>query len=928
MPSSKTEQPAKVRETMTTPFHRVRFVLRATRDIRIPGQQGGMLYALLCDSNRREATGSAYPADFLLDAPEQTRSLIRNGERFAFGGTLLAPRSDATTEVLARLVDGLRQSGLQGKPRSHGLGGNYCLEAVEDIVAGRSWNQGTLTTIPLEQLNSELLRLEHCRQVTLRFWSPLRLERPRGSREKRRTYFDDRYFDSVGFGKKLLRRLSVLGIRLRDEQTDSPITPESIRVVSNRLLWLDMSYGGPGGTILGGLVGHLTLEIQDPIAMAALVWGQYSRLGKNTSFGFGRYRIEELGPEPFECRRAISLLDVAWTHPSIDRLTANAHLESGVLGQAIDEIRRGSYQPHPHARVLIGEGDKQRELRIPSRRDRVLQRLVLETIAPGLDRLFEASSFAWRKGLGRHSSARVIARAYRDGYQFAVNADFDRFFDSIEHELVETRLAAYLADDETTHLIMRWIQAGIGNQNQGLPTGAPLSPLLGNLVLDRFDELIAARGGRLVRYGDDFLILCREESQARELLVVAWDEACRLALTLNEQPQEVVDLDEGFTFLGFRFEKTERWQATGSAQPRRVEELGWHDASRSVPKAFSLVLMGETGQPASDFGLTAIVGPGATHLEPQPEVLRCHYQGGRATTSIPLADLETLIVLGRIGISTDVVERLTARQVHVVLADDRGESFASIAGDYDLSAELLVRQVEFWREDALRLEIARSIVVSKIHNYGRLAAAMSEKLPELAGNAQRLAEAAGRSATVEHLRGIEGAAAAQWYGTLTKTLGSGFTFERRVAPDADDPVNVLLNIAQTMLYRLTILAIRSAGMSPSLGFFHVPTGRFCSLASDLQEPFRFLMDRAAIQATHELRPRDFRRVTDGPFRLSILPEATRKFQLLLWRTLHLAVNQAETGEPVSYLVQIQRQARQLRRHLLNVTAPFQAFRLP
>lgn len=343
-----------------------------------------------------------------------------------------------------------------------------------------------------------------------------------------------------------------------------------------------------------------------------------------------------------------------------------------------------------------------------------------------------------------------------------------------------------------------------------------------------------------------------------------------------------------------------------------------------------MILPGETGQPASDIGLTAIAGPDATHLELRSDAVGVHYRDGRPQTVIPLANLETLIVLGQIGATATVLQKLTDLQVHVLLADSSGRAVSSVSGDHDLPHDVLLAQADATRNPQQTLFVARQLVACKIHNYGRLASVM----PTGSAVAERLAASALRAAdavSLEQLRGIEGAAAATWYRSLNDFLpkGKGFTFGERVAPNAEDPVNVLLNIAHTHLYRLSVLAIRSAGLCSSLGFLHQSNGRHAALASDLQESFRFLMDRCVIEATWQLGPKDFSEAPEGPWRLRIRPQAARKFQLLLWKSLHREVRLQQTQEEsTSWLVLLQRQARQLRRWLLHGEPEFSGIRLP
>ena len=259
--------------------------------------------------------------------------------------------------------------------------------------------------------------------------------------------------------------------------------------------------------------------MHDPVAVAALMWGQYTRIGKNLHFGFGRYRIEELGPDPTECQRARPLLDLCLSPAAIAHSAAEHDLEPEAFRRAAEELRAGTYQPGQAHRVVLRSADgASRELRIPPVEDRALQRLILARLGPALDRLFETSSFAWRRGLNRASAARCIERLVNDGWHFAVRADFDRFFDRVP---VSSRATGWKPVSATTE---RRRRCGPSSRPScramwGYPPWPPLSPLLGNLLLDQFDEAIENEGGRLVRYADDFLIFTRRRGDAERLHV-------------------------------------------------------------------------------------------------------------------------------------------------------------------------------------------------------------------------------------------------------------------------------------------------------------------------------------------------------------------------------------------------------------------------
>lgn len=910
----------------SSPFYRFRCLLRATKSTRIATQQGVLMYALVCEANRSGTGAAAFPESLLLDVPELGRTSVAEGSLFAWGGTILANTPQSATEQLERWIQGLNREGAQPRSRGRGWRGNFKIERVEDLVAQREWRAGDqLQRLDATQVDRELMRLIDQPEFTIRLLSPLRIERPKSQRSSGRGFLDDLYFDPEVFVNRVLARLKRIGIVQRDQPGETPVARVPTELLQSKLIWLDVAYGGKEGKTLGGVVGEFRIRCTDWVARAALVWGQYARVGKNTSFGFGDYRIEELGPNPYACQRASSLLELAWKAPQRDAIAHRSGLEPGELQHSIDRIRSGEYQPDPCQRLVIGPEEKRRELRIPSRRDRALQRLVLETIGAGLDQLFESSSFAWRRGLGRHTAARAIGKAWTAGFRFAVKADFDRFFDSIDRTLLEQRLRAYLADDSLVDLLMMWMY-GAADSGTGIPTGAPVSPLLGNLMLDRFDEQIAALGGRLVRYGDDFLILCQRQEQAEACFAEASQLAETLSLRLNADSQPSLDLNEPFEFLGFRFEKRDVWRASGQgAKP--LEELGWRDAQ--APKENSTnwtTLPGESRRAAREFGFAAVIGPIPGRLGFEGEDLSFTEDGSLRKTRLPLHELETLVTLGPVRLAEGVLHRLGYHGVKLILCDERGYSQGAFTADHDEDPQVVIAQVGAAGDATRTMAIAKRLVEAKLGNYQRLAAAHGT-LAEVAERLSELQLRAGAAESVEKLRGIEGAGAAIWYQNLGRVLRGGFRMEQRVAPNAADPINVLLNIGYSHLFRLSALALRSAGLVPSIGFLHVASNRYAALAADLQEPFRFLVDRVVIDATSSFKPRMFQRTEQGPYALTIEPGAAREFQRRLWTGMSMGTTWGDE-EPVSYLVRLERQARSLRRHLLDESREFETMRLP
>ena len=488
--------------------------------MRLPTHHAAVVYALLANANSAPHAGSqaAIPDGWLLDAPEQGRVLVRAGETWAFGGTLIAENPGAAQRRLDHLREGLQRVGNTAKDQRDRLGGNFSVELVEDLVAARPLAPGGMPrAVPVACLTNQLRQLSACETWTLRFTSPLRIPLDPAHRSPGHGFFDRQYFDPRSLVARLRIRLPTVGIRREDGHTEDPhdFPDDAIELIDNELVWLDIAYGRQNDrNSLGGCLGRLRLRVSHASAAAALVGGQLARAGKNLAWGFGAYHIEELGPPPFACRCSRGLLEDCLADEAVDQAARRHKISSGELRQEANRLRRAEYQPPaPHV-VEIPARDGTRTLHIPPRRDRALQRLVLDAIAPALDQFFESSSFAWRKGFSRAAAAQTLANLYEAGCRFAIQNDFDRFFETVPLAELRRRLEAYLSDEPTIRAIMLWMRAGGIDAEHGIPTGSPLSPLLGNLLLDQFDEQIAAEGGRLVRYADDFLVLCQTEAKA------------------------------------------------------------------------------------------------------------------------------------------------------------------------------------------------------------------------------------------------------------------------------------------------------------------------------------------------------------------------------------------------------------------------------
>jgi RNA-directed DNA polymerase len=279
--------------------------------------------------------------------------------------------------------------------------------------------------------------------------------------------------------------------------------------------------------------------------------------------------------------------------PGVDRVTVESFgaREDEELRRLHEQVQSGVYRPQSIRRAWIPKGNGQmRPLGIPTVRDRVVQTALRNVLEPIFEREFAEQSYGFRPGRGAKDALRRVDGLLQAGYRHVVDADIKGYFDAIPKDQLMARVRERVVDGRVLTLLEQFLNQPVmealttWTPETGTPQGAVISPLLANLYLNPLDHLMAGQGQELVRYADDFVVLCQSKEQAQTVLDTIREWMEEAGLTLHPDKTRIVDMHtdgSSFAFLGYRFK---RHQGRDYRFPRPKSEKKLRDTVRILTR--------------------------------------------------------------------------------------------------------------------------------------------------------------------------------------------------------------------------------------------------------------------------------------------------------------------------------------------------------
>jgi CRISP-associated protein Cas1 len=559
------------------------------------------------------------------------------------------------------------------------------------------------------------------------------------------------------------------------------------------------------------------------------------------------------------------------------------------------QLQWEKYQANPAKGFYLSKksGGK-RLIGIPTVRDRIVQRALLQAIYPKLDQTLSPVAYAYRPGYSTHLAVDHVMEFYQQQPAWVLKTDIQKFFDQLSwslllHHLEQMKLAPILV-----RLIEQQLKSGIVidrrpiHTNQGVLQGGVLSGALANLYLSEFDRRCLEAGLPLVRYGDDCLVVCPSWMAANRALTLMQGWLQDLYLTLQPEKTQIFAPDESFIFLGYHFSAG----TVISPTPPTSHSASASRPSRSggrPPQVCSIVKTPRqirTFQPDHYWRepmTTLYVTDQGAYVKVQHKQFQVYHED-QLKISVPVNRVTHIVLFGCSNLSHGAVSLCLQHKIPVLYLSSKGRYFGQLQTTGQAQVRYLILQVQRSFDSSFVQNQARAIVLAKLHNSRILLMRLNrrrktEVATQAIADLARLMEQAALAESVEALLGYEGQGASLYFPAYATLLKGAFQFEQRTRRPPTDPVNSLLSLGYTLLSQNIHSMVEVAGLHTHFGNLHTPRENHPALVSDLIEEFRALVVDSLVAYlvnTKIFKPEDFT-PPDERGGVYLHPDALKKF---------------------------------------------------
>ena len=855
------------------PFYYLQISLKFTRDTHFPFLHRYVLAGFVRHLLNSPEGFSRY---FRLDAVENAHIVYQKNDIYHFGIICLAGGEDLLALLLEKLQNLPQSAPFSGadKPFSD----NLKLAKISNI-----FNQKAVTGFAdIEQIDegvfNKMVKGFHWgNTLDLQWLSPVRIKKTNVTQLKGEAKYcadaDDLPVDKLFY--HLYHNLTtLLNVSVNKEQINALIP--TVDYQSQHCFWIENSAKNTqkNPTPCGGMLGKISINIHQPLDFSwqqILFLTQFIGIGNLYSYGWGRYQLSSKTPRAMPAK---SLLSKALSNDNLKH--ALAHCQQRLKPDQQDtkiptieqlQINSANYQAPDLTTWHKTKSDGSlRLMATPPFFDRVLQRAVAQIITPALDKIFYQHSYGYRANHSRQQVMQRIKQEYRQGYRWVFESDVNDFFEVVDWERIEQRLMGVFGNDLCIGLIMKWVRADLdfGKQHiqrtRGLPQGAPISPILANLILDDFDNDMQKAGFRLIRFADDFIVLAKDKETVEQAQIIAQSSLAEHGFELHPNKTKVIHQDEGYQYLGYLFLSDKVFSA------KDKEAIADHEQALAKslisnkpvqplvefqPKQHTNIPAPLSEQASTQKGSFIIINGNFTKLSTLSNHLQIS-QHDDLLKSLSWQQINAILIIGKHHISTSVLYNAMHKSVPIYFLS----RFGNYQGELNAASHLIqhkdlhLKQAQYFSQKSNCLVLAQTLIHARAHSQ-LVVLRQKFKNQDLSisqiKHIEVLIKKIPNARTLAQVNGFEGKISAYYFQAIRTTLDPKWHFNTRNRQPPKDGFNVLLSLGYTCLYAYTQSLLRISGLSPYQGFYHQQRGSHAVLASDLMEPFRYIVERVAMR---------------------------------------------------------------------------------